>query len=80
MMREDLELAYLYVSEANGENYNIGINFSRDKIYNYDYVNQSFTVETEKKQIPKDFFGSSIKNVTAIVGKNGIGKVHCLIF
>lgn len=74
MMKEDLELAYLYVSEANGEDYNIDINFSQDKIYKYDYVDRTFSIEIVKDQIPKSFFGSNIKNVTAIIGKNGVGK------
>lgn len=79
MINKGLELVYLYVVEANGGKYNIGINLSRDKFYTYDGSSKSVGVEDIIiSQLPRNFFGDNIKNVNAIVGKNGVGKTSIL--
>lgn len=51
--------------------YDIKLDFSRDED-NQICINVDF--QPKESNIPKDFFGKNILNVTAIAGKNGVGK------
>lgn len=71
-----MELIYMYIKQMNnGDISNQGINFSRD--FNVSLENNKLTIE--KLQNPlKTYYGDNIKNVTALVGKNGSGKTSIL--
>lgn len=52
--------------------YDIKLDFSRDEETKEICINVD--LQPKKSNIPRDFFGQNILNVTAIAGKNGIGK------
>lgn len=52
--------------------YDIKLDFSRDEETKEIRINMD--VQPKESNIPKDFFGKNILNVTAIAGKNGVGK------
>ncbi len=79
-----MELIYLWV-ENHKNIKNQGFNFSpyyrfelrKDAKEDKYFLEDQMTKETREK-IPKNFFNKKIKNVTAIIGKNGSGKSSLL--
>ncbi len=69
-----MELVYLYVQEAYGEEYDLHLDFSQNTKVRFDKDTQKFSIEKLNNEYPLNFFGENIKNITAIVGRNGIGK------
>lgn len=71
-----LRLCYIWVSQfRNFEN--TGFNFSSSEKFHYNNENGRLTVE-KIKELPSNFFGESITEVTALIGKNGSGKSNAL--
>lgn len=71
---EKMELVYLYVERVNGEEYDLHLDFSQDIQIRWDKDKKEFSIKKLENKLPKNFFGNNIANVTAIAGKNGIGK------
>lgn len=69
-----MELIYSYIHSCWGENFELGLNFTRKFSVNYSFSSRTINIERTKKAGFNDFFGSNISNVTAIVGRNGVGK------
>lgn len=71
-----MKICYIWVEKfRNFEN--LGLNLSCNIKFNYNNSNNEITLLT-LKEIPKDFFGSKITDVTGIIGKNGAGKSNAL--
>lgn len=56
--------------------YDIKLDFSRDEKTKKICINVD--LQPKESTVPKDFFGKNILNVTAIAGKNGVGKTNAL--
>lgn len=56
--------------------YDINLKLSRDEETREIRINVD--LQPKESNIPKDFFGKNILNVTAIAGKNGVGKTRIL--
>lgn len=69
-----MELIYIYIKNFEGRIKDLQYNFSSN--YNVEYCGSSYKLKREEKEEnrPYNFFGENIKNITAIVGKNGAGK------
>jgi len=71
-----MELLYLWIEDYKNIKRQ-GFNFSPK--YRFDFNHQTNELKcTENKDLPENFFGDNITNVTAIVGKNGSGKSSLL--
>ncbi|WP_428740880.1 AAA family ATPase [Tenacibaculum sp.] len=71
-----LKLCYIWVSQfRNFEN--TGFNFSSSEKFHYNNEKGRLTIE-KIKELPSNFFGESITDVTALIGKNGSGKSNAL--
>ncbi|HBH7066782.1 TPA: AAA family ATPase [Enterobacter cloacae] len=69
-----MELIYSYLHSCRGENFTLGLNFSRNIHCEYDFATKKIVVQDKKSTDLTHFFGRGISNVTAIVGRNGVGK------
>ncbi|WP_051569039.1 AAA family ATPase [Alkaliphilus transvaalensis] len=70
----EMELCYLWVGKYKLINEE-GFNFSGKYRFNATFEKNKLIVEIkENEDFIKNFFGSNITNITAIVGKNGTGK------
>lgn len=69
-----MELIYSYVHSCWGEIFNLGLNFSRK--YRADFILKDKKIRIHKtpNQNMEKFFGDNISNVSAIIGRNGVGK------
>ena len=66
------ELLYLWIDEFRGFK-NENINFSPNWRFHYAPKDEKITVE-QNDNLPQNFFGDNVCNVSAIVGANGAGK------
>ncbi len=71
-----MELVYLYVEKFSNIITDKEINFSSRVNFSYNRNTKKLEIQS-KKYIP-DFFSNKIKNISAIVGKNGEGKTTLL--
>ncbi|EPC4021307.1 AAA family ATPase [Enterobacter kobei] len=69
-----MELIYSYLHSCWGESFTLGLNFSQKLHCEYDFAAKKIVIQAKKETRISDFFGSNISNVTAIVGRNGVGK------
>lgn len=77
---EKMELVYLYVEKANDEEYDLHLDFSQDIQIRWDKDKKEFSIKELDNSLPKNFFGNNIANVTAIAGRNGVGKTTIINF
>ncbi|ARZ63017.1 MULTISPECIES: AAA family ATPase [Bacillus cereus group] len=72
-----MEFCYYWIDEYNDFMKGQGFNFGGEYIFKYDPKKQKLTIEKNEKYI-KNFFNlkesGNISNITAIVGRNGVGK------
>ncbi len=72
-----MELLYIWI-----EDYKIiqnqGFNFSPRWRFDYNPENRNLKIEERQEEVIPHFFGKDISNITAIVGKNGVGKSQLL--
>ncbi len=68
-----MELVYIWVEKYNNLE-NIEINFDTQYAIHYDKEQNIIDVKKKDTKISEGFFGKNISNITAIVGKNGVGK------
>ncbi|MEM4992373.1 hypothetical protein WKH56_07530 [Priestia sp. SB1] len=72
-----MEICYYWTDRLGYEKHNKGFNFGSELKFSYDYNNKKLTVEEDDLYI-KNFFNvysdEQISNVTAVVGRNGVGK------
>lgn len=68
-----MKLIYFYLKKCYEVNFNLSINLSED-IFIESHSDGKFKITNINSDIPIDFYGGNIENVTAIVGQNGIGK------
>lgn len=74
-----MELLYIYI-ENDGRNIkNCEFNFSPQYRFHYDTSTETLSKEDLCDYIP-NFWGTNIKNSTAIIGKNGAGKSNLVEF
>ena len=59
-----IELVYVYIGEANNENYDLHFDFSRDTQVRWDNHAKKFGVIKIESELPNDFFP---KNITDMV-------------
>ncbi|WAC02261.1 AAA family ATPase [Lacinutrix neustonica] len=70
------KLCYIWIDKfRNFENF--GVNFSSSEKFDFDSDNLSLN-KTEVNNVPDDFFGKDISEVTGFIGKNGTGKSNLL--
>ncbi|MEL4886922.1 AAA family ATPase [Pectobacterium betavasculorum] len=69
-----MELIYSYIHSCWGENFELGLNFTRKFSVNYSLNTRKINIERTQEIGLSNFFGSNISDVTAIVGRNGVGK------
>lgn len=69
-----MELIYLYIERAYGEEYDLHMDFSQDLRIRWNKRKSEFTVDELTSPIPSNFFSNNVTTVTGIVGKNGSGK------
>ncbi|CAL2104214.1 putative AbiEii toxin of type IV toxin-antitoxin system [Tenacibaculum sp. 190130A14a] len=72
----NLKLCYIWVSEFRNFK-NTGFNFSSSEKFHYDGYTGKLSME-KIEDLPENFFGDSITDVTALIGKNGSGKSNAL--
>jgi len=73
-----MELLYIWIDNFRSIKQQ-GFNFGGKYTFSFDCENDKLFCE-ENSLFIKDFFGSKIKNVTALIGKNGSGKSTFLDF
>ncbi|MCG7501716.1 ATP-binding protein [Tenacibaculum sp. Mcav3-52] len=71
-----LKICYIWVREFRNFT-NTGFNFSSSEKFHYNNEKGRLTIE-KIKELPSNFFGESITEVTALIGKNGSGKSNAL--
>lgn len=71
-----MKICYVWVKDFRNLN-NFGVNLSSDYKFNYDVDKNSIT-RKRSFGVPKDFFGESISDVIALIGRNGSGKSNAL--
>lgn len=69
-----MELIYSYIHSCWGESFELGLNFTRKFSVNYSLNTRKINIERTQEIELSNFFGSNISDVTAIVGRNGVGK------
>lgn len=70
-----MELIYLYIEKFGDFIYNQGIQLSND--FEVELQDKKLTINKRRNYL-KNFYGSGIKNITVMVGKNGSGKTTIL--
>ncbi|WP_111308883.1 AAA family ATPase [Confluentibacter sediminis] len=73
---DKLKVCFIWVRSFRNFN-NAGINLSSTHKFYYDSIINKLTFD-KVSPLPKDFFGKSITEVTALIGKNGSGKSNAL--
>lgn len=73
-----MELRFIWIKEYNNIK-KTGFNFNHSSNEEYHFVNGELII-SQKEKYPKQFFGSNISGVTAIVGENGSGKTNLTEF
>ncbi|WP_394555664.1 hypothetical protein C1N61_30440 (plasmid) [Priestia aryabhattai] len=72
-----MEICYYWTDRLGYEKQNKGFNFGSELKFSYDYNNKKLIVEEDDLYI-KNFFNvysdEQISNITAVVGRNGVGK------
>jgi ABC-type dipeptide/oligopeptide/nickel transport system ATPase component len=71
-----MTICYIWIEKFRNFS-NTGFNLSSQNKFEYDHELNTIKKETVNN-LPKDFFGEDIKEVTAFVGKNGSGKSNAL--
>ncbi|WP_431167237.1 AAA family ATPase [Tenacibaculum halocynthiae] len=72
----NLKLCYIWVNQFRNFK-NTGFNFSSSEKFDYNPDTSKITLNKITK-LPEDFFGESITEVTALIGRNGSGKSNAL--
>lgn len=71
-----MKICYIWVEKfRNFEN--LGLNLSSSVKFKYDIID-NILAQNFNEDLPSNFFGESIKDVTGIIGKNGSGKSNAL--
>lgn len=73
-----MEILYLWIKSYKGIS-NLGINLSNQYTFDFDEKTKMLNV-TENSDFEKGFWGEQITNLTAIVGRNGVGKTSIIKF
>ncbi|USK92869.1 AAA family ATPase [Rossellomorea marisflavi] len=72
-----MEFVYYWIDNFRGVIKDQGYNFGDQLLFEYDYNNKELIIKVNKLYV-KDFFNLNgnhkIKNLTAVVGQNGVGK------
>ena len=71
-----MTICYIWIEKFRNFS-NTGFNLSSQNKFNYNHESKTIKKETVNN-LPKNFFGENIKEVTAFVGKNGSGKSNAL--
>lgn len=69
-----MELLYVFMKTVRDDDFNLKFNFSSQYEVKYDENSKLINIEEKEKSYPKNLFGKNIKNITTIVGRNGVGK------
>lgn len=69
-----MELIYSYVHSCWGEEFNLGLNLSRKYHADFIFNEKKIKIKKTPNKNMESFFGSNISNVSAIIGRNGVGK------
>lgn len=72
-----MELLYIYIDNDKHNIKQCEYNFSPNYKFSYSPENKTFDMRV-LNNLPNNWFGKNITNVTAIVGKNGSGKTNLL--
>ena len=72
-----MELLYVYIENYREILKNKEFNFGGEKLFSYENSKLSMR---DNNNYCRDFFGTNINNITAIIGKNGTGKTTLLNF
>jgi hypothetical protein len=67
-----MEILYLWVNNGKGIT-NFGLNLSNRYTFEFDKNSLTLTV-TDNRDFEQGFWGETVSNLTALVGKNGAGK------
>lgn len=78
-----MELVYMWIKEYKnirhqGFNFSPNHEFELTKKEDGEYILEDKIMDGNRKNIPKNFFGENIRNITGIIGKNGSGKSSLL--
>lgn len=76
-----MELLYIYIRDDHKNIKDCEFNFSPNYRFSLDRASKTFKMERHEN-LPEGWFSSNIRNVTAIIGKNGAGKsnlIECII-
>jgi predicted ATPase len=71
-----MKICYIWVKNFRNFN-NLGLNLSSSSKFFYN-SEENLLSKIEVDELPKDFFGENITEVTGIVGQNGVGKSNAL--
>lgn len=73
-----MEILYLWIKSYKGIS-DLGINLSNQYTFDFEETTKTLTA-TENSDYEKNFWGEKITNITAIVGRNGVGKTSIIKF
>lgn len=76
-----MELLYIYINNDRRNIRDCEFNFSPNFRFMFNRENKTFSMTSEEK-LPNGWFGANIRNISAIIGKNGAGKsnlMECII-
>jgi len=76
-----MELLYIYIRDDHKNIRDCEFNFSPNYRFTLDEASKTFRLE-ERTVLPKGWFAPNIRNITAIIGKNGAGKsnlIECIL-
>lgn len=71
-----MELAYIWIQKYNCLD-EIGFDFSDEFNFKFDILKGELIIIEGRRRID-NFYGKNISNVSALIGKNGIGKTTLL--
>lgn len=77
----DMELLYIYIIDDHKNIKDCEFNFSPNYRFSLDRDNKTFRME-RREELPAKWFSPNMRNVTAIIGKNGAGKsnlIECML-
>jgi hypothetical protein len=74
-----MELLYIWIEKYKNI-HRQGFNFSPKHHFEFDFDKEELTHKEKDYNLPNDFFGDNIVNVTGVIGKNGSGKSNLLEF
>lgn len=75
-----MELLYIYIEDDGRNIKDCEFNFSPQYRFHYDKVSNTLSMEELSNYIPDFWNAKNIKNITAIIGKNGAGKSNLVEF